>query len=76
MNKLLLVAALVICFSLPASAAGEKSQARPKHQYVEPSAADQLKSEKTTRRKSDRGEVSDPYWTPCNYQSAWECGGE
>jgi hypothetical protein len=56
MNKLLLATALVIAFSLSAMAAGAKSQIQPKHHYLGSPSADQLKSEKTTRRKSDRRE--------------------
>ena len=72
MNKLLLATALIIAFSLPAIAAGGKF--KPKQRYIAPAFEQQLTSGKAPR-KYDRDKV-DPYWTPCNYQSAWECGGD
>ena len=78
MNKLLLATALVIAFSLPALAVEDKSQIRPKHRYVGSTSDHQFKSGKA-RRKPARGEGSDPYWTPCDYSTAWGpngCGGD
>jgi hypothetical protein len=72
MSKLLFATALVVAFSLPALATGGKF--KPKQRYIAPAIEQQLKSDKASR-KSDRDKV-DPYWTPCNYQSAWECGGD
>jgi len=78
MNKLLVATALAAAFSLPALAAGgTKTQSR----YVGPTPQQQLTPKHQVNsykanRKSDRGKVrEDPYWTPCDYQSAWACGG-
>jgi hypothetical protein len=73
MNRLLLATALVVAFSLPALATGGKFKS--KQRYIAPAIEKQLKLDKTPR-KSDHRDKVDPYWTPCNYQSAWECGGD
>jgi hypothetical protein len=72
MNRLLLSAALVVAFSVPAWVGTAGGKFKQKQRYVTPAPEQQLKSYKE-RRKSDPEKV-DPYWTPCNYQSV-ECGG-
>jgi hypothetical protein len=75
MTKLAIVAALIAALSVPAWASGNKTQISPKHRYVQLSSEDQLKS-KRLRKTSKQDTVTDPYWTPCDYQSAWACGGD
>ena len=71
MTKLALVTALVAALSVPAWASGDKTQ----HRHVQLPSEHQLKS-KLPRKTSKRDTVTDPYWTPCDYQSAWACGGD
>lgn len=72
MTKLALVTALVAALSVPAWASGDKTQITPRHRHVQLPSEHQLKS-KLPRKTSKRDTVTDPYWTPCDYQSAWDC---
>ena len=75
MTKLALVTALVAALSVPAWASGDKTKITPRHRHVQLPSEHQLKS-KLPRKTSKRDTVTDPYWTPCDYQSAWACGGD
>lgn len=75
MTKLALITALVAALSVPAWASGDKTQITPRHRHVQLPSEHQLKS-KLPRKTSKRDTVTDPYWTPCDYQSAWACGGD
>jgi hypothetical protein len=75
MTKLALATALIAALSVPAWASGDKTQITPRHRHVQLPSEHQLKS-KFPRKTSKRETVTDPYWTPCDYQSAWACGGD
>ena len=70
MNKLLLATALLTALSAPALAAYPKGDSDVPVQHVGAmreyhAARDMLP------RRAVRGEIKDPYWTPCNYSNDW-----
>ena len=69
MNKLLLATALLTAFSAPALAAYPRSETSDvRHAGV-------MREDRSARemlpRRAVRGEINDPYWTPCNYSESW-----
>jgi len=74
MNRLLLIAALVVVWSSPGLAASYKVQTKAKHAHIV------AKPERLSEKDGfNRGDPNDPYWEPClSYQRSWgpgACGG-
>jgi hypothetical protein len=70
MNKLLLATALLTALSAPALAAYPKGESDVALQHI-----GAMREYHATRdmlpRRAVRGEIKDPYWTPCNYSDDW-----
>ena len=69
MNKFLLATALLTALSAPALAAYPRSESRAV-QHVGAMREDRAARDMLPRR-AVRGDVNDPYWTPCNYSESW-----
>lgn len=70
MHKLLLATVLLTAFSMPAVADYPKAD----NTISELHAGDMRDGNGTRQvlpRRSERGEVEDPYWTPCDYSTSW-----
>jgi hypothetical protein len=70
MNKLLLATALLTALSAPALAAYPKGESDVAVQHVGAMREDHAARDMLPRR-AVRGEIKDPYWTPCNYFDDW-----
>jgi hypothetical protein len=70
MNKLLLATALLTALSAPALAAYPKGESDIAVQHVGAMREDHAARHMLPRR-AVRGEIKDPYWTPCNYSNDW-----
>ena len=70
MNKLLLATALLTALSAPALAAYPKGESDVAVQHVGAMREDHAARDMLPRR-AVRGEIKDPYWTPCNYSDDW-----
>ena len=70
MNKLLLATALLTALSAPALAAYPKGESDVAVRHVSAMREDQAARDMLPRR-AVRGEIKDPYWTPCNYSNDW-----
>jgi hypothetical protein len=66
MNKFLLATALLTVLSAPALAAHPKAQPKLNTGHVL-SVPEHHRYSGMPPRQSERGEVSDPYWAPCDY---------
>ena len=75
MTKLALATALVAALSSARLGIGGQDANHSKASPRPTPLGHQLKS-KFLRKTSKRDTVTDPYWTPCDYQSAWACGGD
>ena len=69
MNKFLLATALLTALSAPALAAYPRSESRAV-QHVGAMREDRAARDMLPRR-AVRGDINDPYWTPCNYSENW-----
>ena len=69
MNKLLLATAMFTALSAPALAAYPRSESSAV-QHVGAMREDRAARE-TLPRQAVRGEINDPYWTPCDYSESW-----
>ena len=69
MNKFLLATAMLTALSAPALAAYPRSESRAV-QHVGAMRGDRAARE-TLPRRAVRGEIKDPYWTPCDYSESW-----
>jgi hypothetical protein len=67
MHKLLLATAFAAAFSAPAMAAYTEAASEPTVQHV--GAMREHRAAKMLPRRTERGEINDPYWTPCDYSS-------
>ena len=70
MNKLLLATALFTALSDPALAAYPKGESDVAVQHVG-AMREYLAARDMLPRRAVRGEIKDPYWTPCNYSNDW-----
>jgi hypothetical protein len=70
MNKLLLATALLTALSAPALAAYPRDERNAAVQHVGAMREDRAAREMLPRR-AVRGEIKDPYWTPCDYSESW-----
>jgi hypothetical protein len=70
MNKLLLASALLIALSAPALAAYPRDERNTAMQHVGAMREDRAARD-TLPRRVVRGEIKDPYWTPCDYSESW-----
>jgi hypothetical protein len=66
--------ALILLAALSASASAETAKANSGHGRRQSPAMQQEMSDKAAKEK-DRGETSDPYWTPCDYYSTRDPNG-
>lgn len=69
MNKFLLATAMLTALSAPALAAYPRSESRAV-QHVGAMREDRAARDMLPRR-AVRGEINDPYWTPCAYSESW-----
>jgi len=70
MNKLLLATALLTALSAPALAAYPKGESDVAVQHVG-AMREYYAARDMLPRRAVRGEIKDPYWTPCNYTDDW-----
>ncbi len=71
MNKLLLATVLLTALSAPALAAYPKGERNVTAQYVRAMHQERAARETLLPRRAVRGEIKDPYWTPCDYSESW-----
>jgi len=69
MDKVLLAIALISTLSTPAMAALTKAQGGLDTRHIQSIYQHQERWSKTSRQR--RGDVNDPYWTPCDYSSSY-----
>lgn len=72
MSKTLLALILVAALSAPASAETAKARSEP---GLRQSPATQQGMSDKAAKGTDRGEASDPHWTPCDYYSTRDPNG-
>ena len=70
MDKVLLAIALISTLSTPAMAALTKVQGGLDTRHIHSIYQHQERWSKTSNRLR-RGDVNDPYWTPCDYSSSY-----
>jgi len=70
MHKLLLATTLLTALSAPALAAYPKGEHTLSARHVGPMRPHHVAREMLERR-TERGEINDPYWTPCDYSTSW-----
>jgi hypothetical protein len=70
MHKLLLATAFAAAFSAPAMAAYTKAESEQTAQHLGVMREHRAASEVLPPR-TERGEINDPYWSPCDYSIDW-----
>jgi len=70
MHKLLLATTLLTALSAPALAAYSKGEDTLSVRHVGAMREHRAAREMLPRR-TERGEINDPYWTPCDYSTDW-----